>query len=377
VQSEADNPIWSCDDCGRDHAAQALRPGEVARCVRCGGVLRANPRTGPKMGLVWSLTALGLFLAAGLTPLMSVEKGGMESAATLLVVARGLVANDMPLLGLLAAGFVVWLPLLLLGILVMVNLAAWRELALPGTTPALWVLRFARQWAMPEVFLLSILVAFLKIGDLAEAEPGAGLWFLLGASIALTAALQRVEHDRLEDRLGPPDRSRGSATAAIAFLIAALVLLVPANALPIMKVRLPGGEQASTIFAGVRTLAREGLWGIALIVFAASILVPFVKVGGLTWLLLTARRKRGTRNAMRLYRFIDFIGRWSMLDIFLVGLLAGLIRFGQLAEIRAGPAAPAFAAAVILTVLAVNRFDPRWLWPASSPSDRQSSPSPS
>jgi paraquat-inducible protein A len=358
--------LWHCEGCGRSHRPVRLQPGEEAQCGQCGTRLRVRARTGPHVGLAWTLTALGLFLAASLLPVLTVEKGGIEGAASLFVVAQGLGGNGMPVLGFIAGALVVWLPLVALILLLMLNLGAVARWSFPGAGAALAAVRFARQWAMPEVFLLSILVAFLKLGDLATAAPGPGLWFLVGGALALLAAFQRVERDGLEF-LYRSDRVRahgGSRRASLALLLAALILLLPANLLPIMEVSLPGEVQSGTIVGGVLGLIEHGFWGIAAIVFIASVVVPFAKIGGLGWLLWAERRRPGSRAAMRLYRLIDFIGRWSMLDIFLIGLLAGLIRFGALAEVRAGPAAPAFAAAVILTVLAVEQFDPRRIWSA-------------
>jgi len=141
-----------------------------------------------------------------------------------------------------------------------------------------------------------------------------------------------------------------------------------------MEVSLSGKTTINTIFGGILVLWNEGMWGIGLIVFIASFLVPLGKLAGLGWLIHRSRTHRGSAFDVKLHRFLDFIGRWSMLDILLIGLLAGLIQFGALGYVRPGPAAPAFAAAVILTILAVESFPPRLLFnrPRPSPVPAQS-----
>jgi paraquat-inducible protein A len=142
-------------------------------------------------------------------------------------------------------------------------------------------------------------------------------------------------------------------------------MLVPANFLPAMHVEMAGRTpQAATIYEGVVVLVEEGMWGLAAIVFTASIFVPFLKLVGLGWL-LTATRRPGRVDARRLtgvYRVVEFIGPWSMLDVFLVGFLCGAVRFGRLASVEPGPGIVAFGAAVVLTMFATRAFDPRWLW---------------
>jgi paraquat-inducible protein A len=155
------------------------------------------------------------------------------------------------------------------------------------------------------------------------------------------------------------DLSRASALA-----FAAAVMLVPANILPVLSTNTGGQPRTDTIMSGIIGLWHDGMWGIAGIVFIASILIPLLKLLGLVWLILAARRRqpRHPRRLTRLYTTLDFIGRWSMLDVFLVAFLSGTVRFGSLATIQPRIGIAAFAAAVVLTVVATDAFDPRLLW---------------
>ncbi len=155
---------------------------------------------------------------------------------------------------------------------------------------------------------------------------------------------------------------------ATALSIAAAVMLVPANFLPVLTTETSGHRRTDTIFSGVVELWRQDLWAIAVIVFVASIVIPILKLVGLSWLLVKARRGpvRDARRLTRLYGALDFIGRWSMLDVFLVGFLSGVVQFGVFSNVEPRRGIVAFAIAVVLTVLATHAFDPRVLWRGGS-----------
>jgi len=169
-------------------------------------------------------------------------------------------------------------------------------------------------------------------------------------------------------------RKPGSLGRTWAFLIAAIALYVPANTLPIMLTHSLFGSQDDTIISGVVFLWEDGSWYLALIVFFASIFVPLAKIIGLAVLCLSVQLRVAWRREQRarLYRLIESIGRWSMLDIFVVALLVTVVQLTALASVRAGPAALAFGAVVVLTMCAAQSFDPRLLWdPAKEPDERR------
>jgi len=161
-------------------------------------------------------------------------------------------------------------------------------------------------------------------------------------------------------------------TRAWAFLLAAYLLYIPANLLPIMVTQSIFGAQRDTIMSGVIYLWLSGSHMLSLVVLIASIVVPLLKMMILTLLLVSVRRRSTwrIREQTRLYALVEVIGRWSMLDIFVVAMLASLVRAGALATITPGAGALAFASVVVLTMLASMSFDPRLLWDAleTSPS---------
>jgi len=149
-----------------------------------------------------------------------------------------------------------------------------------------------------------------------------------------------------------------------ALVITAFILYIPANIYPVMTVFYFKRGEPDTIISGVVALYDEGLWVIAIIVFLASVFVPLVKLLGLSFLLLSIQFKWEWRPRQRtiMYRSIETIGRWSMLDVFMVSILVALVKLGLFAEVDPGPGITAFAAVVVITIFAAMSFDPRLIW---------------
>ena len=361
--------IWKCRVCGLQHLPMELHKGEKAQCTRCGVSIAVKPRTGPALGLMWATTALLMFTTAAGLPILQVSKLGLQREATLLAAQQGFTQTGMSLMGSLSGILVFWFPVMVATALALLNLAILRNSNSSACNLLLKAILFMRKWAMPEVFLLAVMVAFIKVEDLAETHAKSGLWLLLGGTFFLLIAFQRIERDNLEKRFEQTAvRSESkSHHLSLALLLSALILLIPANFLPILEMRLASDSHIQTIIGGVQMLLQHDMLAIALVVFIASVLVPFAKIAGLAWLLWVAKQGRGSRRDMKLYDLLEKVGRWSMLDVFLVALLAALIQFGHMAEIRPGSATPVFAAAVILTTLAIEQFDTRRLWKPSPP----------
>ncbi len=159
-------------------------------------------------------------------------------------------------------------------------------------------------------------------------------------------------------------RKPNTLQRAWAWLLAGMILYIPANLLPMMQSQLLGQTQESTIMSGVLELVAHGSFLIAAVVFIASILVPVLKFMTLLYLLLSIHRRspRRLREKMRLYRLVELVGRWSMVDVFVVALLAALVQMGALATIVPGVAASAFAATVVMSMLSALALDPRLIW---------------
>jgi paraquat-inducible protein A len=279
--------------------------------------------------------------------------------------------------------------------------------------------------------MLGVLVALVKIADYATVIPGIAL-FVLGALIVALAAmqasfeprevwrriqwanpsadtasvyvqpdgvgvvgsftamqhgLQRCETCGLVSRPMPGEeegkcprcgdavefRKPASIQRAWAFVIAAAVCYIPANVLPVLTTTTAAGTDSDTILQGVVLLWSPTGWPLSLIVLVASIIIPSAKILALGYLLVAAQRGsvRSNEQRTRLYRTVDFIGRWSMVDVFVDTFTAALVQLQPLMSVEPGPGLVFFAAVVVLTMLAVESFDPRLIWDASSAMEAQ------
>ena len=175
-------------------------------------------------------------------------------------------------------------------------------------------------------------------------------------------ALERARCPRCDAVVTP--RRPHAVGRSWAYLLAATALYLPANLLPVTTTASLGGHQDDTIFSGIVYLWKDGSYALATIVFVASIVVPVTKLLLLSLLLISLQRQdhRWANRRLKAYRVLELIGRWSMLDIFVVTMLAALVQVESLAELRPGPGAMAFGAVVVLTMLATHSFDPRLLY---------------
>jgi paraquat-inducible protein A len=164
-------------------------------------------------------------------------------------------------------------------------------------------------------------------------------------------------------------RKPASVSRSWALLIAAVILYVPANTLPMMKTSSLFGSQSDTILSGVVYFWTSGSWYLALIIFFASIMVPLLKMIALALLLTSVQLRSRWQPAQRarLYRLVEFVGRWSMLDIYVVAVIVALVQLKALATIQPGAGAAAFGAVVVLTMFSAMAFDPRLIWDTPEP----------
>jgi paraquat-inducible protein A len=159
-------------------------------------------------------------------------------------------------------------------------------------------------------------------------------------------------------------RHKNSLSRTWALLITAMIFYIPANLMPITLTTALGKTEGDTIMQGVIYFLFSGDWPVALVIFTASILVPMLKMAALTYLLISVQRHSIHRplDRTKIYRMVEFVGRWSMIDVFVVTIMVALVQLGGLASIQAGTGAIFFCAVVIITMLAAESFDPRLIW---------------
>ena len=269
-------------------------------------------------------------------------------------------------------------------------------------------------WSMIEVFVFGVFVAYVKLGDLVKIDLETGVFALLTLTFVMVWAEGALDRDAVWDALDrrepahrkaapvplprPLANARGCEACGLvsvvqndaascprcgsalharkpnsvqrtwALLIAAAALYVPANYYPVLTVVQMGAGAPSTIIDGVRELIASRMYPLAALVFFASIAVPMLKLVGLSVMLVATQTRRSgwLRDRTRLYHAVRWIGRWSMIDIFMEALLGALVRFGTIVTIEPGVGAVAFCAVVILTMFAAETFDPRLMWDAGA-----------
>ncbi len=393
-----ENQLIACHECDALFRRVDIPPHARATCSRCGAKLyRHIPETLTR-SLALYITALILLVMANLLPFLSMKASGLVQENMLLSGAIALYRFDMPELGLLVFLTSVGFPFLsILGMVYLLIPLQFKRLP-PGAGHIYRLVNALDPWSLVGVFMLGTLIAFVKLQDLASVIPGPGLAVFAVMLLVHSAAhasfepyafwecfrqdnvqdvSQRpvichvcslVQHDGtvncLRCNLPLHYRKQNSIDRTGALVVAAALMLIPANLYPIMTVTKLGSGHPDTIISGVISLIAGGMWGLALVVFFASIVVPVLKLLTLGYLLYSVQSRSNWRPRDRtlLYRLTEVVGAWSMVDIFLVGLLSGLVSLGFFATVVPDIGAMYFAAAVVLTMMAAHSFDPRLIW---------------
>lgn len=409
-----DVPIVACHECGLVHRVPEIPAGTAARCRRCGATLYAHHRAGLDGVLAYFLAALVLLLIANTTTFMTLKLEGRVDATDLWSGAMALWRVGMEEVAVAVFAFAIVMPALKVLSALWV-LVPWRlGLQPPWARQVIRLIDLLHPWAMMEVYLLGAIVAYVKIRDLAQVEAGVALWAFGGAILLMAAGGAALDELELWSRIRPQATARllrprprttllschvcgqlarvadeerhprcprcasrlhhrrpDSVTRTWALLLTAVILYVPANLYPVMSIVYLGRGDPQTIIGGVSYLLHEGMWPLAALIFFASVLVPVLKILALGFLLLSVQRGwlERMRDRALLYRIIEGVGRWSMVDVFVVAILVAMVNLGALATIEAGPGIIAFCGVVIVTMIAAMTFDPRLIWDARDARD--------
>lgn len=403
-------PLVACRHCGQLHQRLPLEAGAVASCVRCGFALYHQTALSLQQWTALAVSAVLIFAIANYFPIAVLTVQGVTVRATLPHALWITWDHGYELVATVSALFVFAFPLGQM-LFVFWALRAIATARLPHDFKyGMRMLDAIVPWSMLTVLVLSILVAMVKMVDLASVRFGAGLWAFMAAAFFITA-LSRMSTDRLwryaedaglvelsgadlnlrrphaachscgfvqnmSDTAEPISCRRCGASVfrrkpdmhsrTWAYVVAASVLYLPANILPVMYIQTPTGTSAHTILGGVVQFWQMGSWDLALIVFVASVVVPITKLFALG-LLLVWNAWQGPviqRQRTRLYELVEYVGQWSMLDVFVVVLLSSMADFPGFSQVSAGAGAIAFGGVVILTILAAMSYDPRRGWDA-------------
>ena len=351
-----------------------LDKDHLAMCQRCDTVLETYSGLTASGWCAIALTAVITFVMANAYPVGTLLVQGTGQSATFLDTVVVAWEAGFPWVATLtgATGFA--LPALHLSLLLWILVPLSLGRVAPAFDGVLSLIDKLTPWSMVPVFLLGALVAIVKLVDLATLKLGVGLYATVATAVLITGLLrlngQKLRHMAQDHGLTvaeahahpPPSPKQINRTWAL--LATAVILYIPANLLPIMYVHAINGSSGHTIMGGVIELWQGGAWDIALVVFIASVFVPVLKLFALAvlvWLTQT-RSALNLKARTRIYGMVEFIGQWSMLDVFVVILLSALGKFGNLLDIAPGAGAAAFGGVVVVTMIAAMGFDPRLSW---------------
>lgn len=366
--------MLACHHCGAAYQRPVLEPGQWAQCERCDHVLETYSVFTPRAWLAVIVATLLCFALANVYPIATLLISGQSQAASFFdaIVITWQAGYPEVAVVTFAAGFL--LPFVQLLLLLWVFSALSLGRLPPLFDELISLIDILKPWCMVPVFLMGVLVSVVKLVGLASLVPGVGL-FATAISALFVTALTRLSAQKircLAHDIGlpapfeplPKPPSPASFQRTWALLLAAVLLYIPANLLPIMQINSIAGNSAHTILGGVLELVSMGSYSIAAVVFIASVVVPLFKLVCLAVLVYLAQQRAAgaLRTRTHLYEMVEFIGQWSMLDVFVVILLSALGRFGNLLTIEPGGGAVAFAGVVIVTMLAALGFDPRLAW---------------
>lgn len=412
--------VEACPDCDKLYHDVVLRKRQKLRCHRCGSTLRIYIGDSLDKTLAMSLTGLLLYIPALTLPILSVSVLGLQGTGSVLESIRIMFRTGFPFVGTMIFLVSVLFPLAKLVSLFWVSFSLKRKRYSTNLPRVLRTYQHLSAWGMVEVYMLGILISIIKMHSLGTLEFDLGFFcfsalFVITVSSSVVAdkhlfwkliegaeqkeinstpatsfgvvsgtareaglarchdcgkVVRQIETDA--DVISRCPRCRavlhsrrpGSISTTWALVLCSVVLFVPANVLPIMRVDFLGSPDNSTIMDGILYFFHDGEYLIGTLILIASILVPLFKVVGITLMLLSVqfRWSGWLKHKAKMFRFVEFIGRWSFLDIFVIAILASMVHFGFLSSIGANPAARYFTAVVILTMFAAISFDPRILW---------------
>jgi paraquat-inducible protein A len=403
-----DGILVACHDCALVQKVAMIPQAGTVHCQRCSGLLFYGRKVNIDRPLALYLAGIIFFILANVFPLLTLKFEGQTETMTLLGGVGALYQQGMNGLALLVFLTTILVPFIQLVTAVWALLAFKFRIYKKNLPRLLRLFVKSYPWGMLEVFMLGIFVAVVKLSDTADIVMGVGaycfgilifivaaaassmdlrhFWEHVAASPTSTTSnqIQKLHlvschschflsqvplNDSYQSfcpRCGEPLHARkvDSLRRTWALVLAAAILYIPANVLPVMQTVSMGSEQSDTILSGVIYLMVNGMWPLALVIFVASIFVPMMKLVVLVYLLLSVQLKstRYAKDRTLLYRLIETVGRWSMVDIYVVTLLTALVKMGSMATVEVKTGMVAFAAVVVLTMLATSSFDPRLIW---------------
>lgn len=364
----------SCAICAQRVTITKLKHQQKAMCPNCGHTITRFNRFHAEYTFTLSVAAIILLLLSIPYPFLSLVINGQDRVISLATAMQTLVQLEFFPLAIITALTTLVLPCFMLCCYAILAWCRYQNTQPPWLKKVFVLTLKVTPWAMADIFLVGMLISLVKIVDLATIEIGISLVTFILFVGCLSLAYSYFDKIHYAHWLGlapEPDtmtanipEQSNSVQHTWALLFTSLILYIPANTYPILITNLYGNSEPNTIIGGVITLWRAGSYPIAIIIFAASVMIPIGKLIVLAWLnwsIQTQSSKlRSSRTAV--YSITEWIGRWSMIDVFVVAVLVALIQLGDTISVLRGIAVLAFCAVVCLTMLAALTFNTKLIW---------------
>ncbi|MCB5225579.1 PqiA/YebS family transporter subunit [Alishewanella sp. 16-MA] len=403
--SAPNDELVLCRHCDLLQQLPSLQAGQEAHCRRCHSQLDARQPQPILRPVSYAASALFMLLMANLFPFVSMGLAGNHSEMHFFDASSVLFNEYHQSLAIL-----VWLFIQAVPAFCMVAVI-YLKLGMVYRLPArIWVARvlfMLKPWSMVDIFLMGLLISFVKLVADADISLGPSFWAFCLFCLFHLRTFQVIDRHQLWSKIAPSPqpavaakvgqsglsqqlklcqcctaimreqhthcprchsrvhaRNPASLQRTLALLLAACILYIPANLLPIMRTVSFGSVTDSTIISGLLLMWQDGEYPVAIVILLASVVVPIVKIIVMFWLCYLTKYPTARQGKMstQIYLLVDWVGRWSMVDVLVVAILAALVRFGLLMSVYPGVGALVFAAVVVITMLAAISFDPRLLW---------------
>ena len=414
LNKESSSFLVACQKCDGINKVNPSTLSSKAYCSKCGSLIYRGNGSVEKT-LAFAITSFFLFILSNSFPLITLKVRGLEQECMFLSITWEFFRSGMPMVGLLVFCTTFLFPCIyFVGLIYTLSAFYWGK-NFWGVSNVFKIIMSTQHWSLLGILMLGILLSLVKLLDLASVVPGISIFSfaaLLFTSVGTylyfeplqlyeprtlkqeKAIFQRSQklkfwkardlnlsccptcqflddNDLAKPKIQCPQcpspmlsRQPYSLQRTLALVITAAILLIPANLYPVMTYTEFGSGEPSTILGGVLQLLEDGLWPLGMIVFFASIAVPLFKLILLTYLVISVHCKSRwrARDRTKLYQVTEIIGAWSMVDIYLLGTLIAVVKFGMFSTVLPDVGAMFFAAAVVITMLASKSFDPRLIW---------------
>lgn len=350
----------TCHHCGLESEKVDLNGYKKALCPRCfSPIYYKHSENNYTLAFIFAITSLIFFIPSNIYPIFTFELAGNEYSATFIQSAIALHDQGFNFVSFIVLLTAIIFPIINSFIIILIYLNQKEKTEYINKESLKKVYSFTKTYSFIEVYLLALLVSYIKLVDISHVIIHASIYYFLAYIIFFLLSIRKI-HSTQEYVPG----KRVSNSLSLSLIITGLILYIPANYFTMMNISKFGFITPDTIMSGIISLATHNMLPIAIIVFIASIIIPLFKLLGMLFILLSIKFDFFKHKILllKLYKFIEAIGKWSILDVYMVAFLISYVKDESIAYIEAGSAATFFTLVVIITMFATSLFDTKLIW---------------